>query len=182
MNLSLNLLPPEKKDELRNLRQIGTIMKVFFVGLFAWALFLVFVEFCLFVIALQQKNLDKGISLFRQNASYLKAKSAQDMLSDYSQKSGAVERELKERDNHWGVISQINQIMPAGIILKELSVDEANLRIKGTAVRREDLLELEEKLKKSQNFENVESPISNIVSGTNAEFEITATIKNEKEG
>ncbi len=180
MRITINLLPNKKKEEQKNLRIVGATLKVGATLLLAIVVFLVFLEFCILAISIQQKVLESEMNRFEQTGAAMKAKTAQDSLRDYDEKAKKVRKDLNSRKNHWEIISQVNQIMPDKIYLKTLAIKEGTVTIIGTAADREAFLLFEERIKADDIFGKIESPISNFVSEKNAEFEIKAKIKDEE--
>lgn len=181
MNITLNLLPPRKREELKNLSAIGAISKVGIAALASILLFVVFVEFSVMAISVQQKAFESEMTRFERDSSYVSAKEAQDSLRDYDVMAKQVKRSLLSQKNYWGIISEVNQVIPEGIYLNNFSIESDVVALRGVALERESFLVLKKQLEENEIFSKVDSPISNIVSEKNTKFEIKATLKDEKE-
>ncbi len=177
MNILLNLLPPAEKEEIKNLKRIGVILKIGFAAVCAVAVFLVFLFFIMQTILIQEEAVTKEIARFEQSESYQEVKRSQDSLRDYSKTASKVKSGLSSQNHFWEMISQINQIVPEDIKMVELSVNEEGiLTLNGIAYTREALLVLKKGLEDCEKISKVESPISNFVAEKDVEFEFTANI------
>lgn len=66
----------------------------------------------------------------------------------------------------------------SGILVSEFTIDEkANITIIGNAASRNDLLALEQRLRDSSRFQDIASPLANIVQETNINFNLKGTLK-----
>ncbi len=137
----------------------------------------VFVQFCVWFIAIQKKVVDERVAQFQGDEFYTQAKTAQDSLRKYSATSRKIKSKLKTQNDYWKIITEINRTVPAEIYLKEISIKNQLLEIKGNSLERQALLVFQEKLEKNELFETVESPISNFVSNKNVSFEFTIGLK-----
>lgn len=176
MQIKINLLPPQIKEEIENSRIVGLMLKIFFMAIFSLVVFLVFLQFCLHFISLQEGASKGKITSFERNESYVQVKESQDFLRDYSKRAISIKGGLKKQKNYWGVIEEVNKVVPQGVALRELKVDEKEAVLIGKAASREDLLFLKTQLEKSEIFTNIESPISNLVANENVDFEFKMKI------
>ncbi|MBI4119143.1 MAG: hypothetical protein HY452_02680 [Parcubacteria group bacterium] len=73
------------------------------------------------------------------------------------------------------IFSKMEELIPAGAKLTALLVNAADYKIilAGRADNREDVILLESRLKKSDFFEKVDSPLSNLLEKTNSSFSFT---------
>lgn len=178
MDILINLLPPQEKGEIKNLRRIGVILKIGFAAVCAIGVFLVFSYFINMMIKIQDDAVAGEIARFEQSQTYKEVLKTQDLLREYSKVSAKVKAGLKNQSNRWELISAINQIIPENIKLSVFSVDEEGaFTLKGIAHDREALLSLKSGLESCGKLSKVESPISNFVADKDIVFEFTAEVK-----
>lgn len=178
MDILINLLPLDKRNEIKNLRYIGIILKIGLVGVFALAVLAVFSYACLYLIGIEEKSIDEEISRFETSQSYRETLNNQNSLREYDKIAGEVRTGFEKQKKHWDVISEINSIVPDGIVLTHFAVsEEGELSLNGLAYTRDALLQLKEGLEKSELLEDIVSPISNFVVETDVKFEFTAKVK-----
>lgn len=178
MDILINLLPPTEKEEIKNLRRVGVILKIGFSAICAMGVFVVFLFFTMKAIQIQHDVVLKEITRFEQSSSYAEVKNAQDALREYSKTASKVKSGLSNQKLRWDLISEINQVIPNDIKVVEFSVDSKDVMIlRGVAYTRDALLQLQEGLEASERITKIESPISNFVADKDVEFEFTAEVK-----
>ncbi|MEK9174425.1 MAG: PilN domain-containing protein [Patescibacteria group bacterium] len=79
------------------------------------------------------------------------------------------------------LLGGVSETIPAGIALKSLSLDTVVKRVTlaGEAKVRDDIVEMEKRLKKSDFFEKIESPIGNYLQKNNGSFNFSFYIKSK---
>jgi len=169
----------KKKKELRRKELQRTILKIGFSAVCSIAVLIIFVRFCIWSISVQKKVVENEIIRFGQNDAYSEAKTAQDLLREYSSGARKIKSKLSTQSDYWEIISEINKIVPEKIYLKELSVDEYGLFIRGSSLDRQTLLAFQDSLNKSELFREVESPISNLVESKNVDFEFSVSLTSD---
>lgn len=177
MKITINLLPPEKKKELKGLRVVGVIFKIGVSAMIALVVLFVFLLFCVEAILIQKRAFDKEIDQFVSMKHYQEVKKSQEDIKQYNNQAQQIKRGFSNKENYWELINEINGVMPDDIFLKRMLIAEGTLRFSGFALHRETLLVLDGRLKESERFSDVESPISNIVANENIEFEFNMKIK-----
>ena len=77
------------------------------------------------------------------------------------------------------VLSRVSNITPASISLSALNVDAGSKKItlSGQAQTREDIVVMENKIKKSEYFENLDSPLTNYLQKNNPSFNFSFYFK-----
>lgn len=177
MKILINLLPPEKKEELKNLRFIGVIIRFGIATVSAMAVLLIFLFFCLKAITIQKVSLEREVGRFKENDSYKKTREVQDFFREYSKRATKVKKGFKAKNEYWAVINEINSIMPEDINLREFNLKNGNLVLRGMAQSRQSLLVFKDRLEENEFFEKVKSPISNFVANENVDFEFEVKMK-----
>ncbi|MEA2007156.1 MAG: hypothetical protein U9O20_03295 [Patescibacteria group bacterium] len=178
MDILINLLSPTEKEEIKNLRRVGVILKIGFSAICAMGVFVVFLFFTMKAIQIQQDVVLKEIARFEQSFSYKEVKVAQEALREYSKTASKVKNGLSNQKLRWELVSEISAVIPNDIKIVEFSVDSKDvLTLNGIAYTRDALLQLQEELEGIERITKIESPISNFVADKDVEFEFTAEIK-----
>ena len=170
MKISINFLPQERKDELKNLKHIGVVMRVGIMVILALCLLIIFLEFIMYSIRIEKDFVESEILRFENSGGYRETKISQDSLREYSKTAKTIKSGLKNKKDYTGLIADINAMIPDGIILQRFSISTKGIVLSGVSLEREKLLFLEQKLKEDERFKKVDSPISNLVSDVNASF------------
>lgn len=170
MNISINFLPAERRKEIKNLKYIGVVIKVGIMAVLSLCIFVVFLKLNTHIINIEKDIIEEEISRFENSDEYRQTKIAQDSLREFNKTAKTIKVGLRSKKDYSDMISMINKIIPEGIIITKFSINSKEITLEGTAIERESLLSLEESLKENGQFKSVDSPISNIVSETNAKF------------
>ncbi len=177
MNISINFLPQERKDELKNLKHIGVVMRVGIMAILALCLLVVFLKSITYSIEIEKDFVESEILRFEKSSEYRETKIAQESLREYSKTAGTIKNGLRNKKDYSSLIADINNMIPEGIILSNLLIGSKEVILSGTALKRENLLFLEQQLKNNERFKSIDSPISNLVSDTNAIFTFKAELE-----
>jgi Tfp pilus assembly protein PilN len=178
MDILINLLPPQRRREIKNLRLIGIVLKIGTMALFALFVLASFSYACLYFIGIEEKSLDQEIVRFKQTQSYRETQEAQDSLREYNKISRKVKNGLKKQKKYWDIIYEINSTVPNDVVLTNFMVSEEGIvSLKGLAYTRDDFLAFKAGLEESELLTNLKSPISNLVMDKDVNFEFTAEIK-----
>lgn len=177
MRITINLIPKEKKEELEFRRSGRVILKTGVMASFALVVFAVFIYFCMQVVGIYESAFDKEIEKAKKNPAYNKILETQSLIEDYYLKSAIIKKQFKGQEQYWKVYQEINTLTPEGVYFKEVIFDGASVTLKGIGKRREDIIALKEGLEREEKFEKIESPISNYIQDSNAEFELKFSVK-----
>ncbi|MBI4457804.1 PilN domain-containing protein [Candidatus Uhrbacteria bacterium] len=170
LRITLNLLPPQKKEALRQ----GFVLAYAQTMVLLFGLVVVLIATALIPVRLMLKSDFDELS--KQNAPEtdefaISMAEIRDINSFLRRVDG-----LQTAFVPWAsVLKGITESAPAGIQLENIRVAGANLVvISGTAGTRDALLAFEAELSKSPFLSKIESPLSNILQRQNFKFEIQA--------
>lgn len=180
MDITINLLPPKKKKELKKTKLRKTILKIGFSAILSVVALVVFVQFCVWFITIQTEAFDDRVEKFGEDGVYAQAKVAQDSLRKYSQTARRIKSKLNTQSNYWEIIDTVNNIIPENVYLKEISLEKQVLDIKGESLDRQALIVFQEELERSELFGEIESPISNFVASKDVNFEFIINLKSSE--
>ncbi len=86
--------------------------------------------------------------------------------------------EFQDKHVYWSqVLKETSQLVPDGVYLTAMVIKERKISLSGKARQRDTLLEFQNKLKDSPCLENVNMPLSNLVSRENVVFQIDINVK-----
>ena len=82
------------------------------------------------------------------------------------------------------VVGKINSLKPSGISLFSYKMDlgSGNIRAGGRSANRQSLVELKKNLEESEDFSQVQIPLSSLEQETNIEFEVSFLYGEPKKG
>ncbi|OIO51329.1 hypothetical protein COY93_04175 [Candidatus Uhrbacteria bacterium CG_4_10_14_0_8_um_filter_58_22] len=167
MKTTLNLLSPNKKRALRTVLALTSVQTAILLAAFV-ALSLAGL---LFSLRLTLAGTARG--LYDQSSATLdEYETTAKLIRDTN---GFIKRteEVHESFVDWSaILESISQAAPDGIKFDGLTVDvDRSISIVGLAMTREEVLEMERRLKANPNFRDVSSPLSNILQRENLRFE-----------
>ncbi len=176
MEIKLNLIPPNKQEEIGKNKRLKMAIKA------EIALTIILVGF--FIVLLSFKySLNMGLSgEMLLNAQVEKADQFSKIKSYDNQFNQANERikqiaSIDKAQLYWSrVFEKISQLIPVGIGLKTLSTDQYAITLSGVADTRENLIAFKDKLEKETCFSNIVLPLSNLVDKADVEFQITLDV------
>lgn len=176
----LNLLPPTKKEEVRY-KKIFISVKRLISGV---ALLLVVVIIILYGTQIILKdNLNKIENRVDQAQEVTERLSIPiiQVTKDFNQTLKDIEDIQKYYVKWTGVLKQFNQLVPDNIQLTFLSfkLENRQVEIKGRAPNRSVFLDFKNNLENSNILTDLHSPISNLLTRENVEFEFTAKLSEE---
>lgn len=177
MKVTINLLPPERKEELKQKRNIGVILKISVMAFSALLVFIVFIIFCLMTLNIRVQSLKDQQNRLMENKKYGQIKKSQEFAENYYKQTSGIERILKQQNYNWDLFSEVNKLVSENIYLKEIALQEGALSISGFSSTREALLKFKEDLENSSRFSKIEAPISNFTSSQDINFNFKAEIK-----
>lgn len=170
MKININILPDEQKEKRGIEKKIGTIGRFGFSLIFV-LLFLAAVLFCAKLVL---------------NINY---RSVEDSAGDHS---GVANEEMKQTEiflnevnasthnignissstPRWSkVLKKMSDISPPDMRISLIHVEGNHIKLQGFSKSREAFLDFQEKLK-AEGYKNINSPLSNLVSPKNFNFEI----------
>ncbi|MCX6761770.1 MAG: PilN domain-containing protein [Candidatus Moranbacteria bacterium] len=177
MKIEINLLPPNKKEALRVTEQFRAVLGwegiVFFMAV-------LFFGFILGINYLLDFNLE-SVSASRNNESngtqYETIKHYATKFLDVNSKISKV-GSIASGQIYWSALfSKLNSEVPDNVEISGMATKNYGLSLAGKAKTREDLLLFKDNLEKEQCFENVNLPLSDLVSKEDIAFQIDLGIK-----
>jgi len=172
MKRSINLLPEKRQNDIKIDRLNRFILKMGSIVIFSILLLILFLFSNLFIINIYKKINQEEIGRTEKGGVGKAIEETKNEIdSNYNQTNQAVE-EIKKRVSYWSYFDEINRLLPENIFYSEVEMKEGQIKLRGLAKNREDLVKFKYSLESSEVFEKVEMPISNFTSQENVNFEI----------
>lgn len=176
MIITLNLIPPQQKKELKLLQTYHYLKNLIFLALIGTILIAVILLIAKIIL---QNNFNKTI-----NQTYLAvglAKFSNLEIKKFNQDL----KELKEIQKQYfpwlNFFLSLSKIVPEEITLQKLNLDDkATVQIKGVAKTRSDLLKFKDNLEKSNLFDKFTIPLEFLLKKENVEFDLNLKLFFEK--
>lgn len=188
--ITLNLLPPEEKKNLY-LKKVNELLWIYSGQiLIAFFVFVLLSGLIWFYLSSQIKIVDKELNSYEIGIK----KEAFDELNKKIEKANAQIMEIQKIQADHNYFSQLFEelvgLIPAGIRLENISIQpqattkketaRITMNISGHAPTRDNVIKIKEGLENSIYFDEVESPLSNLVKAADIDFTFSAII-NQKQ-
>ncbi|MFA7319557.1 MAG: PilN domain-containing protein [Parcubacteria group bacterium] len=172
MEIKLNLIPPNKKEEIKKNKRLKTAIKSEVV------LTVLLVGF--FIVLLSFRYiLDVGLSGEAILNSEIEKADQFEKIKDYNKQFNEANDQIKQialidqSQLYWSrVFVKISQLIPAGIAVDSLETENYMVTLSGHADMRGDLIGFKSGLESEDCFSDVDLPLSNLVDKADAEFKI----------
>lgn len=176
MKRMINLLPEERKEDIK-IKIFGHfILRTGIVLVLAIFLFVLFLAANLFILSIYDKINQTEFSGEDKDEINKIIQESKNEIDNQHSKIKKLMASIKERKTYCEYLNQINQSLPEKAYLTEVSINEENISIKGLAENRDDLVSFKSSLEEIELFKKVDMPFSNFTSQENVNFEINLNL------
>jgi len=180
MEIKLNLIPEYRKEEIRQTRRFGYVLK----WEIQFSLILILLIIMLFslnymVKANLQAVIDENGNHSGNTGKYEKTKGYDNLIKDTNTKISEIEK-IQGDQLYWSnFFAKINNANSEGITMETISNKDYSITLSGKAETRDKLIAFKEILEKNNCFSEIILPFSDILSEKNVEFKMELKIKPE---
>jgi hypothetical protein len=177
MKIEINLLPPDKKEEIRLTERFRTVL-VWETVIFSIALiFFGFIFGIDYVLSLNLQMISGSQSDEATGAKYETIKYYEDKFSQINTKISKISG-ISADQLYWSkLFAKLNEVTLPGVELSGLSTKDYAVFLAGQAKTRDDLIAFRDRLAKEDCFQQVDLPLSDLVSKEDIVFQIDLEIK-----
>jgi Tfp pilus assembly protein PilN len=176
MKIYLDLLPQQRKQEIKRRRLFRKILREEALFLLPFIV-LIFILFSIYYILTIQKEIT--ITAYSAQQSQEKYQQLETYEEKFKQTNVLMQamKKIQLGHLHWQqFFQQLSEIVPDNIYISDLSTKDFTVFIIGKAKTRDDLLNLKNKLESAPCFKNINVPLSNLVVKNNVDFQIDISI------
>lgn len=177
--LTLNLLPPKEKENLK-LTKINRLI-IFYSGIIFVLLliFIILISSTLLFLTIQLKVIEKLVALEEKSPFSLATKNKEKEITLVNQKLKMIDKIQSDHQKYSIILEDLAKMIPPGAQLSSFSFDNQTKKasLLGYALERNSLLVLKESLEKFPKFTALESPISNLLKQKDINFRFSFLIK-----
>jgi Tfp pilus assembly protein PilN len=177
MRIYLDLLPPERKSEIKRAKLFRGILYEEFLFFIPILVFIFILANTYYVLSRQRDLLVNEQNSNKLQGDYQKLNEYETKFNEVNARSQTL---VKIQTNHlyWQqLFIELSGLLPEEVYLTDLSTKDFAVFIVGKAKTRDDLLNFKSKLENSKCFENVNVPLSNLVVKEDVDFQIDFKIK-----
>lgn len=179
MKIYLDLLPKQKKAEIKRKKIFRVLLHQEFLFLLPIILLIIILFNIYYLVSVQH-----SISIAANSA--IESQDKYQELSSYEEKfkqvndASAILLKIQDKQLHWSkVLDKLSGGMPEGIVISGFSTKNYKIFLIGNAKNRDILLNFKSSLLSDECFENVNVPLSNLVVKEDVEFQVDFTIKKD---
>lgn len=176
MEIKLNLIPPYREKEIKKNKRFKLIIKLELIML----TFVIIFFFFLFGLSY---ILDLNLEIVSRETELSQDRKQLDDIKRYDEKFSQTNKELLKVDKikkdqlYWSnLFYKINQLIPQGIYMQNITNKDYAVFLVGKAEDREDLVNFKDSLEKDNCFSSVNLPLSDLVSKGNIDFQMDLSI------
>lgn len=176
---SYNFLPPEEKQTLSRIRALR-VFGVWFGALFLVLIFSILLMLpAYFLVSFQKDEALRTLELTQKSPAEKRIQDIQQSITFLKQTGLDIKKISESPNNISNFLSNSIENLPRGMILTSFRYRGAEQEIlfQGIADTRSAVTAFEEVLKKNQNIERLDIPLSNLVSEKDIRFDIRAYLK-----
>lgn len=170
MKININILPDEQKEKRGTEKKIGAVSR-FGSSLIFVLLFLTAVLFCAkMVLNINYRSVEDSANDHPRVADE-EMKQTEAFLNEVNASTHNISN-ISSNTPRWSkVLKKMSDISPPDMRISLIHVEGAHIKLQGFSKSREAFLDFQEKLK-TEGYKNINSPLSNLVSPKNFNFEI----------
>lgn len=179
MKIYLDLLPTQRKIELKKRKRFFLILKQEVFFLFPIFIFFVILLNIFFVLKIQKNETDLLNSQQQSQKQYQQLNFYEEKFAKMNDQIGLVSK-IQTKHIYWSrIFDIIDEMANENVYFSDISTKDFHLYFAGRAKTREDLMSLKNKFENQGCFENINVPLSNLVNKENADFQMDLSVKEE---
>ncbi|MDD5396978.1 MAG: PilN domain-containing protein [Candidatus Moranbacteria bacterium] len=179
MKIYLDLLPKERKKEIRRKRIFRDILREEFLFLSPILVFVVILLNIYYLLSFEQKT---SLAMQSSEQSQDKYQKLNAYEEKFKQVNATTTTLLKIQSGHlhwYNVFAKMEDVVPEGIDITNFSTKDYAIFLVGKAKNRDVLLGFKNKLEANGCFSNVNVPLSNLVVKEDIDFQIDFMVKDD---
>lgn len=179
MKIYLDLLPKQRKTELKRKKLFRNILREEFLFLLPVILFVIILSNIYYLLSIQRDSSIAAKSLAESQDKYQELNSYEEKFKQVNANAAKL---LKIQVGHlyWAqVFNKLGNAVPEGVSISNFSTKDFNVFLVGKAKSRDVLLNFKSKLEADACFANINVPLSNLVVKDNIDFQLDFSINKD---
>lgn len=179
MKISLDLLPKQRKLELKRKKIFRRILSQEFLFLLPVLLLIIIILNIYYLVTLARDTSIAEHAVIQSQDKYQELSAYENKFNQVNETSASLLK-IQAGHLHWGkVLEKMSSIVPDTITITNFSTKNYQIFLLGKAKNRDILLKFKSELESDQCFENVNVPLSNLVVKDNIDFQMDFSIKQD---
>lgn len=176
----LDLLPKKEKKLLNTRKSYAISKRIAFISLVIIGSMAIILVVSKYIIQSDLKNITEQKNTIIENNKGLNSE-----IQNYNNELKKLSEIQRTSKNFSEIIIQINELIPSGITLNYLGIDQIDentldIKIKGISDTRDTLVKFKDSLNSKDLFKKIELPLSSLLKQGDIEFDITTKLYLEK--
>lgn len=179
MEIKLNLIPPNKKEEIRKSRRLRIAIRTEIALTIIAVVFLAVLLSFSYSLELDLAGENMLNSEIEKADQFEKIKNYDNQFAQANERIAQVAA-IDQAQIYWSkIFKKISQLILPGIEVRSLSIDQNYVTISGLSDTRDSLIEFKGKLEEDACFLDIVLPLSNLVDKVDVDFRIIFKVKED---
>jgi len=179
MKIYLDLLPKERKTELKRKKIFRNILHEEFLFLLPVILFIIILLNVFYLLSIKHDTSLMQKSLAESQDKYQELSSYEEKFKQVNESSVKL-LNIQDKHMHWTeVFNKLSSALPDGISINEFSTKDYKIFLVGKARSRDILLDFKGTLEADTCFTDINVPLSNLVVKDDIDFQMDLAINND---
>ena len=179
MKISIDLLPEQRKQEIKRRKMFHTILRGEFLFFLPILIFIGVLLSTYYTIILQKNSSSSAHMSQQSQDEYQKLDQYEKKFKEINEKDSLLAK-IQSGHIHWkNLLVEFSNITPESVYLNNISNNDYKVFLAGKARSRDDLITFKDRLESSPCFQDVNVPLSNLVVKNDIDFQIDLVLKEE---
>jgi len=179
MKIYLDLLPEEKKEEIKRKRKFFKIIHNEFLFLIPISAFFLILMTINLSLEMKAKELGASVNSNSSQKDYKELEEYEDKFNQINSKISNISKIQSSHLNWLSIFYKISNNIPENVYISDLVTIDYQVSLAGKAKTRDDFLKMQDNIKSDDCFFNINVPLSSLVSKKDVEFQINFDVKKE---
>lgn len=179
MKIYLDLLPKQRKLELKRKKRFRMILREEFLFLVPVFVFIVILLNIYYLLSIQRDTSVAAKSMVESQDKFQELSSYEEKFKQVNSASAKLLK-IQIGHLHWaGALDELSAVMPDGVSINDISTKDYKVSLAGKAKSRDILLNFKSNLEADSCFADINVPLSNLVVKDDIDFQMDFSIKQE---
>ncbi len=179
MKISLDLLPQNKKDEVRRGKLFREILHEEVLFIFPLLVLIVILISVFYLLKIQRDANNLTYETQQKQSQYQELNKYDKAFKEINAASSFLIK-IEGGHLHWAnILNHLSWVIPNGIIVDNFASKNYNIYLTGRAAKRDQLLELKRNLENSACFKDINVPLSDFVVKENVNFQMDFVVSQD---
>lgn len=179
MKIYLDLLPKERKDELKRGKFFREILREEFLFFLPIVVFVIILLNIYYLLSIQHNASVAAKSQTESQDKYQEINSYEEKFKNVNENAAKLIK-IQQGHLYWaGVFNKFGEAMPDGISISDFSTKNYDIFLVGKAKNRDTLLNFKNRLEADKCFININVPLSNLVVRNDVDFQIDLKVSED---